>query len=70
MADMELTDLGEIAYQAYGDSTGGLTYNGRSMPAWEDLTPAIRGAWRYAASAVRDAVRDTASWMIPTESEG
>lgn len=39
------------AYAAYGASTGGLTHDGRPMPAWEDLGEAIQQAWLAAANA-------------------
>jgi hypothetical protein len=45
-------DLARIAYEAYGESTGGLNYQGLPMPAWEDLPEAIRQAWDAASQAV------------------
>lgn len=44
-----IPSYGQIAYEAYGESTGGLTYDGREMPKWEDLTPKIQRAWQTAA---------------------
>lgn len=43
--------LAQAAYRAYGDHTGGVTYNGRPMPAWDGLGPTIQGAWIAAAGA-------------------
>lgn len=40
------------AYAAYGAATGGLTHDGRPMPAWEQLGGTIQGAWAAAAGAV------------------
>lgn len=44
--------LGTIAYLAYSEATGGLTHDGRPMPAWEDLGETIQGAWIATATAV------------------
>jgi hypothetical protein len=41
--------LAQAAYAAYGDHTGGLNYQGRTMPAWDNLGPTIQGAWVAAA---------------------
>lgn len=42
-------DLGQKAYAAYGEATGGLTHDGRTMPVREDLGEAIQTAWTVAA---------------------
>lgn len=47
-------DLGQRAYAAYGQTTGGLTHDGRAMPAWEELGEQIQQAWTAAARAVYD----------------
>lgn len=52
MTDIELA---QTAYEAYAAHTGGKTYDGRDMPAWDDLR-AIQHAWEAAARAVRMAV--------------
>ena len=44
--------LSQVAYEAYGQSTGGLNYQGQPMPAWEALPQPIRQAWHAAANAV------------------
>jgi hypothetical protein len=46
------TEDAQAAYQAYADSTGGKTWDGRDMPAWDDLGERIQGAWRAAAATV------------------
>ncbi|MER5213709.1 hypothetical protein ABT063_24835 [Streptomyces sp. NPDC002838] len=45
-------DLGQKAYAAYREATGGRTHDGRFMPAWEDLGEQIQGAWTAAAVAI------------------
>lgn len=45
------TELAQAAYKAYGDHTGGLTYDGRPMPAWDDLGPTVQAAWTAAAAS-------------------
>ncbi len=51
-----IRELAQIAYQAYGDSADWKNYAGLPMPAWGQLTPAVRRHWRAAVSAVAAAV--------------
>ncbi|WP_318202976.1 hypothetical protein [Streptomyces sp. SCL15-4] len=52
MPQHSLSDLGQVAYLAYSEATGGLTHDGRPMPAWDDLGDTVQGAWIAAAAAV------------------
>ncbi|MFJ6729978.1 hypothetical protein ACIQPQ_34275 [Streptomyces sp. NPDC091281] len=52
MARHNPADLARTAYEAYGESTLGLTHDGRSMPAWDDLSDRVQVAWAAAAVAV------------------
>jgi hypothetical protein len=45
-------ELAELAYAAYGKSTGGRNYQGLPMPDWDELTGAIQCAWIEAAGAI------------------
>jgi hypothetical protein len=49
-------DLARLGYQAYGAATGGLTHDGRRMPAWDHLGDTIQSAWAAAATAIHTAV--------------
>lgn len=51
---VEVTILGRVGYQAYGDATGWVNHLGRPMPAWEALPETIRSAWEAAACAIAD----------------
>jgi hypothetical protein len=42
------------AYEGYAASTGGLTFDGRPMPKWDDLPARIQEAWRAALVAALD----------------
>lgn len=44
--------MGQIAYEAYKEFTGGKTFDGRDMPEWKDLGDKIQRAWEAAADAV------------------
>lgn len=48
-------DLGQKAYAAYGQETGGLTHDGRVMPDWELLGEQVQNAWTAAARAIYSA---------------
>lgn len=52
MARHDPTELAKAAYAAYGGATGHKNYQGKPMPAWKDLTPAIQTAWEVAAEAI------------------
>lgn len=52
----DVDELARAAYAAYSEATGGLSHRGDQLPEWDDLGPALRNAWRAAASAVTDRV--------------
>lgn len=43
--------LGRIAFEAYDKKRGGLTFDGKPTPRWEQLGDPIREAWCVAAEA-------------------
>jgi hypothetical protein len=43
---------GQVAYNAYWDSASGKTFDGRSMPRWDQLGDAVRSHWVAAATRV------------------
>lgn len=51
--------LGQIAFEAYNESKGGRTYDGKPIPGWDTLTNevglAVRKAWEAAAVAATSA---------------
>ncbi|MFF7485651.1 hypothetical protein [Streptomyces luteogriseus] len=51
-------NIGQRAYAAYAESTGGLTHDGKQMPPWEDLGDAVQTAWNAAAYTVWNAAQD------------
>ncbi len=58
-AGMSWRDIAVSAYRAYAASTGNKNFRGEPMPAFDDLTQAIKTAWE---AAVRQADVDT--WKI------
>lgn len=44
--------LGETAFDAYNESKGGKTHDGKDIPEWADLGDEVRAAWEAAANAV------------------
>jgi hypothetical protein len=45
--------LGQRAYEGYRDHTGGVSLaTGGPIPAWAELSPAIKAAWGAAAKAL------------------
>lgn len=48
-------DFARVAFEAYGASTGGKTWDGKPIPAFDvirERTPHVAAAWEAAASAV------------------
>lgn len=48
--------FGRIAFNAYNQSKGGLTYDGKKIPPWKDLPPDVQLAWTASAKAVMQAM--------------
>jgi hypothetical protein len=57
-------DLGELAYEAHR-----AFLSWRGFPAWKELQPADKDAWRAAARAVRMATEDASSGVTGPKSE-
>lgn len=53
-----MEDLGQVAYDAYGDSVQWRTFRGDRMPPWQVQTPRLKTAWGAAARAVSQEVKD------------
>ncbi|MGY4960365.1 hypothetical protein [Streptomyces sp. 900105245] len=70
MAQHSPSDLGTTAYLAYSEATGGITHDGRPMPAWEDLGETVQGAWIAAAVAVAEHSTGDLSAADEGEQEG
>jgi hypothetical protein len=41
--------LGKEAFETYNADAGGKTWDGKDIPAWENLTPEVRQHWISAA---------------------
>jgi hypothetical protein len=54
-ADERVHDLARVAFEAYGASTGGKTWDGKPIPPFDavcERTPHVAEAWRAAVRAV------------------
>lgn len=52
-----MKSLGMVAYEAYCESTGGVSLiSGVKLPGWDGLSPEIQRAWNDAAAAVANLV--------------
>ena len=56
--EQDLPTLAQIAYEAYGDMTGGKNYQGLPMPEWADLPARIKAAWNASVNATVKAALD------------
>lgn len=54
--DIDAQAGGQVGYQAYAQSTGGKTFDGRDMPRWEQLPERIQQAWIAATQAAHRAL--------------
>lgn len=49
-----MVNFGKVAYDAYCESTGGVSLiSGAKLPGWDELKTEIKTAWEAAANAVR-----------------
>jgi NTP pyrophosphatase (non-canonical NTP hydrolase) len=46
-----MKSTGQIAFEAYNESKGGLTWDGKPIPPWEAIGEAVQTAWQAAADA-------------------
>ncbi len=46
-----LEELAQCAYEAYGVSVGGTTWDGKPIPKWGDIQERQRDGWRAAVKA-------------------
>ncbi len=42
--------LGQLAFNAYNESKGGTTWDGRPIPKWADLGSEVQTAWEASAT--------------------
>lgn len=52
---MTIKTNAQAGYEAYGQSTGGKTWDGKPMPTWEEIcerTPHVKAAWETAAANI------------------
>jgi len=54
---MTVKSYGQIAFEAYNEAKGGLTWDGKPIPPWSDVGDAVRDGWDSAARAVLNAER-------------
>ena len=66
--EQDLPTLAQIAYEAYGDVTGGKNYQGLPMPEWAALPAQIKAAWNAAVNATVKAALD--EWPDLGEDDG
>lgn len=64
-----ITTLARIGYGGYGDETGGLTYDGRQMPDWEELPARTVKAWEAATRAIMAMVARCSCCGLPAGPE-
>lgn len=53
-----MSDLGKIAYEAYGSNVNWVTFSGQKMPSWEDQNERLKAAWNVAAQAVLEGAHE------------
>lgn len=42
-------ELGQVAFEAYCSQVGGITFDNRPIPTWENLSESVQNGWRAAA---------------------
>lgn len=54
--EMDEETLGKVAFTAYSETKNWKTYDGKQIPAWNDLPHDVRTGWELAARAVEQAI--------------
>lgn len=63
--------LGQVGYEAYAEKAGGKTYDGKDMPAWDDVGQEVQDRWEAAARAIAAEVQAAmAHTLIPADLQG
>lgn len=55
------SDLGQVAYEAYGAAVDWTAYDGGPIASWDRMSPIRRHAWGKAAERVGESVNATAA---------
>lgn len=45
----EMKELGQVAFEAYKATVGGIGYDGTTIPEWNALSATVQAGWRAAA---------------------
>jgi len=53
VAELDMSAIAELLYEAYGDAACWKNYQGKSMPRWGDLPENIRTYWTASADKAR-----------------
>ena len=56
--------LARQIFDAYGDEAGWVTYDGKTMPQWDDVGDVVRSRWAAAASKAIDVLRHGADLQL------
>jgi hypothetical protein len=54
---MNVMELAQIGYEAYGNEAKWKNYAGKPMPSWLEVPQHIKDKWAVAAEAIADTVR-------------
>lgn len=63
--DVTNINTGKISFEAYSKSVGGVSYDGKPIPRWDELTSPVRNAWTAGGNAVLEYV----GWIYLTQGE-
>lgn len=63
----DLGTLARVAFEAYNDERGGLTWDGKPIPGWDDVGDEIRAAWMASVAATLRSVVDGLTWDTLTQ---
>lgn len=66
----ELTRLARVGFEAYNKAAGGLNYEGKPIPPWDEVPQHIRDKWEVATHAIlvqrhRDVLADAVNLPCP-----
>lgn len=60
ISEEQVSELAKLGFEAYGKSTGGLTWDGKPIPPWENVGEKVQAAWKAATKVIAETTADRA----------
>lgn len=59
--------IGQLAFEAYAEQMGGVTYDNKPIPSWDQVSINVRNGWEKAAQRVLIFAVETDMFSSPND---